>query len=142
VHILVTGGSGFIGAEVVKAYRDRAESSEGWRAHLRRSAAAPSERVRYRSALRSGTCARFSATGQIWCDLVRQWKRAFWAEEHGQIISGLGPFLERRAIERQALSDPTSAWGRSASAWDVIQRLKKLMPWSIAWPTFSLPGRT
>src|SRR5438105_5760497 len=35
-------------------------------------------------------------------DLVRQWKPAFWAEEHGQIISGVGPFLERRAIERQA----------------------------------------
>jgi predicted phage terminase large subunit-like protein len=25
-----------------------------------------------------------------------------WAEEHGQIISGVGPFLERRAIERHA----------------------------------------
>src|SRR5438067_1412591 len=35
-------------------------------------------------------------------DLVRQWKPAFWAEEHGQIISGVGPFLQRRAIERQA----------------------------------------
>jgi hypothetical protein len=27
---------------------------------------------------------------------------SFWAEEHGQIISGVGPFLERRAIERHA----------------------------------------
>jgi predicted phage terminase large subunit-like protein len=34
--------------------------------------------------------------------LVRKWKPAFWAEEHGQIISGVGPFLKRRAIERQA----------------------------------------
>ena len=33
---------------------------------------------------------------------MRKWKPAFWAEEHGQIISGVGPFLERRAIERHA----------------------------------------
>jgi predicted phage terminase large subunit-like protein len=39
---------------------------------------------------------------EAWCDLVRKWKPAFWAEERGQIISGVGPFLERRAMERQA----------------------------------------
>jgi predicted phage terminase large subunit-like protein len=39
---------------------------------------------------------------EAWCDLVRQWKPAFWAEERGQIISGVGPYLQRRAIERQA----------------------------------------
>ena len=39
---------------------------------------------------------------EAWCDLVRKWKPAFWAEEQGQIISGVGPFLHRRAIERQA----------------------------------------
>src|ERR1700704_6661510 len=39
---------------------------------------------------------------ETWCDLVRQWKPAFWAEERGQIISGVGPYLQRRAIERQA----------------------------------------
>jgi hypothetical protein len=39
---------------------------------------------------------------EAWCDLVRKWKPAFWAEEYGQIISGVGPFLQRRAIERQA----------------------------------------
>jgi predicted phage terminase large subunit-like protein len=39
---------------------------------------------------------------EAWCDLVRKWKPAFWAEEQGQIISGVGPFLKRRAIERQA----------------------------------------
>ena len=41
---------------------------------------------------------------EAWCDLVRQWKPAFWAEERGQIISGVGPFLQRRAIERQAFT--------------------------------------
>jgi predicted phage terminase large subunit-like protein len=39
---------------------------------------------------------------EAWCDLVRKWRPAFWAEERGQIIAGVGPFLERRAIERQA----------------------------------------
>jgi predicted phage terminase large subunit-like protein len=39
---------------------------------------------------------------EAWCDMVRQWKPAFWAEEHGQIISGVGPFLKSRAIERHA----------------------------------------
>lgn len=37
-----------------------------------------------------------------WCDLVRKWKPMAWAEETGQIKSGVGPFLERRAVERQA----------------------------------------
>src|SRR6516162_6810231 len=37
-----------------------------------------------------------------WCDMVKKWRPSFWAEEHGQIISGVGPFLERRAIERHA----------------------------------------
>src|SRR5437016_4916996 len=39
---------------------------------------------------------------EAWCDLVRKWKPMFWAEERGQIISGVGPFLGRRALERQA----------------------------------------
>jgi predicted phage terminase large subunit-like protein len=33
---------------------------------------------------------------------LKKWRPSFWAEEHGQIISGVGPFLERRAIERRA----------------------------------------
>jgi predicted phage terminase large subunit-like protein len=39
---------------------------------------------------------------EAWCDLVRKWRPALWAEEQGQIISGVGPYLERRAKERQA----------------------------------------
>ena len=38
----------------------------------------------------------------VWCDLVRKWRPSFWAEEGGQIVSGVGPFLEQRARERQA----------------------------------------
>lgn len=37
-----------------------------------------------------------------WADLVKQWKPVEWAEETGQINSALGPYIKRRAIERQA----------------------------------------
>lgn len=39
---------------------------------------------------------------EAFCDLVLQWKPMSWAEEQGQIKSGVGPFLERRQRERQA----------------------------------------
>lgn len=37
-----------------------------------------------------------------WCDLVLKWKPFGWAEEQGQIRSGVGPFLDRRSRERRA----------------------------------------
>jgi predicted phage terminase large subunit-like protein len=49
---------------------------------------------------------RRQCTPEVWidvyCDLVKKWKPAFWAEETGQISSGLGPFLLSRSRERQA----------------------------------------
>lgn len=39
---------------------------------------------------------------EAFCDLVREWKPIGWAEEQGQIKSGVGPFLDRRARERNA----------------------------------------
>lgn len=36
------------------------------------------------------------------CDLVKEWKPIGWAEEQGQIRSGIGPFLDRRMRERKA----------------------------------------
>lgn len=39
---------------------------------------------------------------EAWCDLVLKWKPIAWAEETGQIKAGVGPFLEKRARERQA----------------------------------------
>lgn len=39
---------------------------------------------------------------ESFCDLVLKWKPIGWAEETGQIKSGVGPFLVRRMIERQA----------------------------------------
>ena len=39
---------------------------------------------------------------EAFCDLVLQWKPIGWAEEPGQIKSGVGPFLDRRIRERRA----------------------------------------
>ena len=49
---------------------------------------------------------RGQAASDIWveslCDLIDAWKPIGWAEESGQITSGLGPFLIRRLLERKA----------------------------------------
>ncbi|CAL8974459.1 hypothetical protein RHODGE_RHODGE_03316 [Rhodoplanes serenus] len=39
---------------------------------------------------------------EAFCDLVLRWKPIEWAEETGQIRSGVGPFLDRRQGERRA----------------------------------------
>lgn len=39
---------------------------------------------------------------ESFCDLVLRWKPMSWAEEQGQIKSGVGPFLERRVRERKS----------------------------------------
>lgn len=39
---------------------------------------------------------------EAFCDLVKKWKPIGWAEETGQIKSGVGPFLVKRMIEREA----------------------------------------
>ena len=39
---------------------------------------------------------------EAFCDLVRKWKPIGWAEETGQIKSGVGPFLDQRSRQRQA----------------------------------------
>jgi predicted phage terminase large subunit-like protein len=42
---------------------------------------------------------------ETWCRLVKLWKPLGWAEERGQILSGVGPFLDRRARELHAYTD-------------------------------------
>lgn len=46
---------------------------------------------------------RQQASSDVWvdafCDLVRKWKPVGWAEETGQIKSGVGPFLIKRMLE-------------------------------------------
>jgi predicted phage terminase large subunit-like protein len=39
---------------------------------------------------------------EAFCDLVIKWKPMGWAEEQGQIRSGIGPYLDRRQRERNA----------------------------------------
>lgn len=39
---------------------------------------------------------------KAWCDLVKQWKPLDWAEETGQITSGLGPFIDAEAHRQKA----------------------------------------
>jgi predicted phage terminase large subunit-like protein len=38
---------------------------------------------------------------EAFCDLVAQWRPMGWAEESGQIKSGVGPFLHKRLMERE-----------------------------------------
>jgi predicted phage terminase large subunit-like protein len=49
---------------------------------------------------------RAQASSDVWveafCDLVTAHKPVGWAEETGQIRAGVGPFLVRRQMERQA----------------------------------------
>jgi predicted phage terminase large subunit-like protein len=42
---------------------------------------------------------------ETWCRLVKHWKPMSWAEERGQILSGVGPFLDRRSRELHAYTD-------------------------------------
>lgn len=46
---------------------------------------------------------RKQASSDVWvdafCDLIRKWKPIGWAEETGQIKSGVGPFLIKRMLE-------------------------------------------
>ncbi len=48
---------------------------------------------------------RAQASSDVWveklCDMVAFWKPVGWAEESGQIRSGVGPFLTKRLRERQ-----------------------------------------
>lgn len=49
---------------------------------------------------------RGQKSSDVWidafCDLVLKWKPLTWAEERGQIIAGVGPFLEERIRKRKA----------------------------------------
>lgn len=49
---------------------------------------------------------RAQTSSDVWvdtfCDLVRKWKPIGWAEETGQIKSGVGPFLVKRMMENDA----------------------------------------
>lgn len=64
-----------------------------------------------------------------WCDLVRKWKPYGWAEEKGQIASGIGPFRDKRAHERQAyvaLEDFPTRGDKSTRAQSMRGRVAQL----------------
>jgi predicted phage terminase large subunit-like protein len=48
---------------------------------------------------------RAQTSADIWiekyCDMVKDWRPMGWAEESGQISSGIGPFLHKRLMERK-----------------------------------------
>jgi predicted phage terminase large subunit-like protein len=54
---------------------------------------------------------RRQATSDVWveafCDLVQKYRPLEWAEEHGQIKSGVGPFLEKRMRQRRTYVNRT-----------------------------------
>lgn len=39
-----------------------------------------------------------------WCDMVLDWKPMAWGEEKGQILGGVGPWLQREALKRKAFT--------------------------------------
>jgi predicted phage terminase large subunit-like protein len=52
---------------------------------------------------------RAQTSSDVWveslCDLIKRWRPTSWAFEQGQIKSGVGPFLRKRAIERSCWID-------------------------------------
>jgi hypothetical protein len=54
------------------------------------------------ASVRSANQEREALPVTAWCDLVCRWKPLFWAKERGQIITGIGPSPQRRAIEGKA----------------------------------------
>jgi predicted phage terminase large subunit-like protein len=64
---------------------------------------------------------------ESWCDLVKLWKPIGWAEETGQIKSGVGPFLTQRARERKAYCSrtvfPTRGGDKSVRAQSIRGRM-------------------
>lgn len=65
-----------------------------------------------------------------WCDLVKKWKPFGWAEETGQITKSIGPFLSKRANERQAYvareEFPTSGGDKGRRAQSMRGRIAQL----------------
>lgn len=63
---------------------------------------------------------------ESFCDLVKRWKPLGWAEERGQIKSGVGPFLTKRMRERGAYvvrADFPSVKSKKMRAQSIIGRM-------------------
>src|SRR6185437_9233451 len=74
-------------------------------------------------------------------DLMAQWKPLIWAEENGQIIKSVGPFLDRRQRERRVYSyrrQYASASNKPTRAQSIRARIamgKVYFPSNAAWAT-------
>lgn len=64
---------------------------------------------------------------ETWCDLVEKWKPLGWAEETGQITKSVGPWRNKRALERRAFvacaTFPTSGGDKSVRAQSIRGRM-------------------
>jgi len=59
-------------------------------------------------------------------DLALKWKPIYWAEEKGQILGGVGPFLDKRMRERHAYFARSSQDGLFASVRDKATRARSI----------------
>lgn len=75
-------------------------------------------------------------------DLLKAWRPIMWAEEQGQIIRSLGPFIEKRQLERRLFScyrkQFTSSHDKPTRAQSIRGRMamgKVYLPRKAAWAT-------
>lgn len=87
---------------------------------------------------------RAQATSDVWirewCEIVRHWKPMAWAEEQGQIISGVGPWLEREALARKAWTERLQFPSRLDKGMRA-QAMRAMVATHGLWYASDLPGR-
>lgn len=75
-----------------------------------------------------------------WCGLVKHWRPLTWAEEQGQILAGVGPWLERESAKQKAFTERL----QFPSRLDKGQRAQSMRAMIAArglWYASDLPGR-
>lgn len=75
-----------------------------------------------------------------WCGMVKHWKPLRWAEEHGQILSGVGPFLEREAHKQHAYTERLQFVSRLDKGMRA-QSMRGFVASRGLWYASDLPGR-
>jgi hypothetical protein len=75
-----------------------------------------------------------------WCDMVKWWRPLTWAEETGQIISGVGPWLERASHDRKAYTERLQFVSRMDKGVRA-QSMRAMCATKGLWYAADLPGR-
>jgi hypothetical protein len=75
-----------------------------------------------------------------WCEIVKHWKPMSWGEEVGQILSGVGPFLERMSLEKKAHTERIQFASRLDKG-TRAQSMRGLIATRGLWYASDLPGR-